>query len=181
MANGGIASRTGRVLPWFQMRSRQIIKSTLQMLGRKMFLPSCTFRFSIRNERTSTIRSTMPQVTTKLRFNGHSMVGALERLMVWSPRTARWKQTERAAQWRALGFQHEIHFEEAQAQHEVLCRELEAVGSEVVKMSGAEDLTLDAVYTHDASLASDYGLILMRPGKQNRLPEAARHGSFCES
>jgi N-dimethylarginine dimethylaminohydrolase len=48
-------------------------------------------------------------------------------------------------------------------------------------MPAAPDLTLDAVYTHDASLPADYGLILMRPGKSNRVAEAARHGSFCES
>jgi N-dimethylarginine dimethylaminohydrolase len=62
-----------------------------------------------------------------------------------------------------------------------LCRELKEAKAEVVEMPAALDLTLDAVYTHDASLATDYGLILMRPGKVNRVPEAARHGSFCES
>jgi N-dimethylarginine dimethylaminohydrolase len=123
----------------------------------------------------------MPQATTKLRFNGHSMVGALERVMVCSPRTAGWDQGERAASWQALGFQHEPDFAIAQSQHEALCRELEAAGAEVVEMPAAEDLSLDAVYTHDASLPTDYGLILMRPGKANRVAEAGHHGSFCES
>jgi N-dimethylarginine dimethylaminohydrolase len=123
----------------------------------------------------------MPQATTKLRFNGHSMVGALERVMVCSPRTAGWNQAERAARWREFGFLHEANFTIAQSQHETVCRELEAAGAEVVEMPAAPDLTLDAVYTHDASLPADYGLILMRPGKSNRVAEAARHGSFCES
>jgi N-dimethylarginine dimethylaminohydrolase len=123
----------------------------------------------------------MQQVTTKLRFNGHSMVGALERVMACSPRTAGWNQTERAARWRELGFLHEANFAVAQSQHEALCRELEAAGAEVVELPGAADLSLDAVYTHDASLPTDYGLIMMRPGKPNRVAEAARHGSFCES
>jgi N-dimethylarginine dimethylaminohydrolase len=121
------------------------------------------------------------QATTKLRFNGHSMVGSLERVMVCSPLTAGWKQAERTSSWQALGFQHEPNFAIAQSQHEALCRELEAAGAEVVEMPAAPDLTLDAVYTHDASLPTDYGLILMRPGKPNRVAEAARHGSFCES
>jgi N-dimethylarginine dimethylaminohydrolase len=123
----------------------------------------------------------MPQAATKLRFNGHSMVGALERVMVCSPRTAGWDQAERSATWQALGFQHAPNFAEAQAQHEALCRELTEAGAEVAEMPSAVDLTLDAVYTHDASLATDHGLILMRPGKANRVAEAARHGSFCES
>ena len=36
------------------------------------------------------------------------------------------------------------------------------------------------MYAHDASLATDFGLILMRPGKKNRIAEAARQKSFAE-
>ena len=42
-------------------------------------------------------------------------------------------------------------------------------------------LTLDAVYAHDASLPTDFGLIPMNPGKPNRAPEAAHHRDFCSS
>src|SRR6185437_2001947 len=38
----------------------------------------------------------------------------------------------------------------------------------------------DGVYAHDASLATDFGLILMRPGKPNRLAEGPRHRSIAE-
>ncbi len=76
----------------------------------------------------------MPEAVTSTRFNGHSMVGALERVMVCSPRPAGWNQPDR-----------------------------------------------DAVYSHDASLPTDHGLIVMRPGKPNRVAEGPRHSSFCES
>ncbi len=46
-------------------------------------------------------------------------------------------------------------------------------------MPTAPDLSLDAVYTHDASLPTDFGLIVMRPGKPNRVAEGPRHGAFC--
>jgi len=42
------------------------------------------------------------------------------------------------------------------------------------------ELSLDAVYAHDASFPTDLGLILMRPGKANRIPEGKHHGSFCQ-
>jgi N-dimethylarginine dimethylaminohydrolase len=113
-------------------------------------------------------------------FNGHSMVGALKRVLVCSPRTACWHQPERAARWRELGFVHAPDFEMAQAQHEALCRELEACGAEVEDIPPAMELSLDAVYAHDASLPTDFGLILMRPGKANRIPEGKHHGSFCQ-
>jgi N-dimethylarginine dimethylaminohydrolase len=109
------------------------------------------------------------------------MVGALERVMVCSPRTAGWNRLEFAARWPELGFQHAPDFATAQSQHEALCRELKAAGAEVVEMPATPDLTLDAVYTHDASLATDLGLIVMRPGKPNRVAEGPRHASFCET
>jgi len=42
-----------------------------------------------------------------------------------------------------------------------------------------DSLSLDAVYTHDASLPTDHGLLLMNPGKNNRGPEAQAHAKFC--
>jgi N-dimethylarginine dimethylaminohydrolase len=122
----------------------------------------------------------MPTTAAETRFNGHSMVGPLKRVLVCSPRTACWHQPERAARWRELGFVHAPDFQMAQAQHEALCRELEACGAEVEDIPPAMELSLDAVYAHDASLPTDFGLILMRPGKANRVPEGKHHGSFCQ-
>jgi N-dimethylarginine dimethylaminohydrolase len=123
----------------------------------------------------------MPEVATKALFNGHSMVGALERVMVCSPRAAGWQQPERAAQWRELSFGHAPDFATAQAQHEMLCRELQAADAEIVELPAAAELSLDAVYTHDASLSTDHGLIAMRMGKPNRIAEGQLHRSFCQT
>jgi len=108
------------------------------------------------------------------------MVSVLKRVLVCSPRTACWHQPERAARWRELGFVHPPDFQMAQAQHDALCRELEACGAEVEDIPPAMELSLDAVYAHDASLPTDFGLILMRPGKVNRVPEGKHYGSFCQ-
>jgi N-dimethylarginine dimethylaminohydrolase len=107
------------------------------------------------------------------------MVGALQRVLVCSPRTAGWNQPERLARWRDLGFHHAPDFATAQSQHEAMCRELESAGAEVIELPSSSDLSLDAVYTHDASLATDFGLILMRPGKANRVAEGQHHGLSC--
>src|SRR5271170_7193778 len=105
----------------------------------------------------------MREAATRTRFNGHSMTGALERVLVCSPRTAGWNQPDLAARWQELGFQHAPDFATAQSQHEALCRELGIAGAEVVEMPSAPDLSLDAVYAHDASLPTDYGLIVPVP------------------
>ena len=106
------------------------------------------------------------------------MVGELLRVMVCSPKTAGWNSDGRLARWQELGFHHAPDFEVSQDQHDRMCRELVAAGAEVICMPPGADLTLDAVYAHDASLASDFGLILMRPGKENRVAEAKHQGTF---
>lgn len=121
----------------------------------------------------------MTQAMAETRFNGHSMVDPLRRVLVCSPRTAGWNQPERAARWRDLGFLHATDFTQAQVEHETLWRALETEGAEVLELPPAPDLSLDAVYTHDASLATDFGLIVMRPGKANRVPEGLHHGAFA--
>jgi N-dimethylarginine dimethylaminohydrolase len=107
------------------------------------------------------------------------MTGELLRVMVCPPGNAGWDISGKAAAWRELGFRHAPDFPAAQSQHEILCGLLSESGAEVVSLPPAESLTLDAVYAHDASLATDYGLILMNPGKENRVAEAQAHANFC--
>ena len=110
--------------------------------------------------------------------NGHSMAGKLLRVAVCSPGAAGWTS---ANAWRELGFLHAPDFQTAQAQHDELTRQLKAAGAEVLTMTGAPGLTLDAVYAHDPSLATDYGVIIMNPGKPNRVLEAHHHREFYQS
>ncbi|MGA7046116.1 MAG: arginine deiminase family protein [Candidatus Sulfotelmatobacter sp.] len=123
----------------------------------------------------------MLEAITKAHFNGHSMVSTLKRVMVCSPHTGGWNQPDRATRWQELGFHHAPDFAKAQSQHEAICRELHEAGAEVVEMLPAPDLSLDAVYAHDASLPTDHGLIVMRPGKPNRVTEGPHHRSFCKT
>ena len=123
----------------------------------------------------------MTQSSLSTLFNGHSMVGPLERVLVCSPRAAGWDQPDRAKDWHSLGFRHAPDFATAQSQHDALCRELNSAGAEIFELPAAPDFSLDAVYTHDASLATDHGLLIMRPGKSNRLAEGPRHSSFCKT
>jgi len=106
------------------------------------------------------------------------MVGALERVLVCSPCTAGWRQPEH---WRELGFHHTPDFTKAQTQHDTLCHQLALAGAEVIEITPCAEFSLDAVYTHDASLATDFGLIIMRPGKSNRETEGVHHRRFGES
>ncbi len=123
----------------------------------------------------------MPDALTRTLFNGHSMTGALERVLVCSPHAAGWDQPERAGLWKHLGFHHAPDFATAQSQHDALCNELKSAGVEVIEMPAAPNQSLDAVYAHDAALPTDYGLIALRPGKPNRVTEGALQASFLET
>jgi N-dimethylarginine dimethylaminohydrolase len=107
------------------------------------------------------------------------MTGELLRVMVCPPESAGWDDPQKAAAWRELGFQHAPDFTAAQREHGILCQLLHESGAEILRLPGGQSLTLDAVYAHDASLATDYGLVLMKPGKKNRVPEAQEHANFC--
>lgn len=106
------------------------------------------------------------------------MVGKLRRVIVCSPRTAGWDDPARLARWHELGFLRAPDFALAQSQHDHLCGILEDAGAEVIRMGASPSVTLDAVYAHDASLPTDFGVLLMHPGKANRVSEAQAQRDF---
>ncbi|HTR27070.1 MAG TPA: arginine deiminase family protein [Terriglobales bacterium] len=107
-----------------------------------------------------------------------SMTAPLRRVLVCSPKNAGWSDPAKFVQWQVLGFHHEPNFSKARSAHEILCRLMSEAGAEVLTLPATPQLTLDALYTHDASLPTDHGLILMRPGKPNRIPEARSQSEF---
>jgi len=112
-------------------------------------------------------------------FGGQSMTGVLRRVLVCSPVAAGWGRAEKVSAWRDLGFHHTPDSSAAQGQHNELCRLLGDAGAEVIALPASESLSLDAVYAHDASLVSDDGMVLMNPGKANRVAEARVHAECC--
>ena len=123
----------------------------------------------------------MTTTTRSQMCNGHSMVGALRSVMVCPPQAAGWDRAERVALSKELGFPRPPNFELALQQHGAVCDILKSAGAEIFELPHSLGLTLDALYAHDSSLPTDFGVILMNPGKKNRVPEAARHGEFYAS
>jgi N-dimethylarginine dimethylaminohydrolase len=112
-------------------------------------------------------------------FGGHSMALPLRRVLLCAPKDAGWRGE--GASWRELAYCHAPRWEAAEEQHRRLAAELEAAGAEVHFLPPGQGLTLDAVYTHDASFPTDHGMILMRMGKPARRDEPERHQRFFES
>lgn len=111
-----------------------------------------------------------------------SMTAPLRQVLVCSPSHAGWNSPEKSSTWQTLGFHHPPDFADAESQHQILCHLLSRAGAgvEVLTLPPDENtLSLDAVYTHDASLPTNSGLILMRPGKPNRMAEARAQAARC--
>jgi N-dimethylarginine dimethylaminohydrolase len=106
----------------------------------------------------------------------HSMAAPLTRVLVCAPEAAGWCDPERSARWSALGYHHPPRPEPARRQHQALCRALEAAGARLERLASDASLSLDAVYTHDTSLPTNGGALLLRPGKPTRRGEPDRHG-----
>jgi N-dimethylarginine dimethylaminohydrolase len=90
-----------------------------------------------------------------------SSTAALRRVLVRRPPAD-------VSAWQALGWTAEPDPAALAAEHEALCLALEEAGAEVVV---AETAGLDAIYTYDAALVADGGVVLLRPGKEARRDE----------
>ncbi|WP_274630511.1 dimethylarginine dimethylaminohydrolase family protein [Arvimicrobium flavum] len=68
-------------------------------------------------------------------------------------------------------------FDDARAarQHEELARMVAASGAEIVWLDQGSDGLADAVFTHDSSLMTDFGAVILRMGKALREPEPDLH------
>lgn len=115
------------------------------------------------------------------RFGGHSMVAPLRRVAICSPQASGWFDPSRVNQWRKLNYLHEPKSETAQTQHDLLRRELELFGAEVLLLGGDARFSLDGVYVHDASFLTDYGAICLCMSKDCRATEPRQHREFYES
>ncbi|CAN7278147.1 dimethylarginine dimethylaminohydrolase family protein [Mesorhizobium sp. LjNodule214] len=98
------------------------------------------------------------------------MAGQLERVLMRSAASA--MRRARASEWHyGPGFDPQ----KAAAQHEALTRLVSASGAEIEWLTDADDGLADSVFTHDPSLMTDHGAIILAMGKALRVGEPALH------
>jgi len=103
-------------------------------------------------------------------FGSQSMAGQLERVLMRSAASA--MRHARASEWHyGPGFDPG----KAAAQHEALSRLIAASGAEIEWLTDADDGLADSVFTHDPSLMTDHGAIILAMGKALRRTEPALH------
>ena len=108
-------------------------------------------------------------------FGGQSMCGKLRRVVVCRPEVAGWSEIDRSSQWAALAYANAPCADRARAEHTALRQALRREGVEVIEIGQDSALSMDAVYTHDASFLCDEGIVILNMGKDNRAPEPGLH------
>jgi len=109
------------------------------------------------------------------------MTARLRRALVCTPEDAGWAKPELAGEWRALGYEAAPSASAAAEEHALLRRALADAGVEVVGLGASPRHHLDAVYTHDPSIVTDAGAVILRMGKSARAPEPGTHAAFYRS
>jgi dimethylargininase len=100
------------------------------------------------------------------RYGCESMVTKLERVLVRRPEEASCEL------WLDYGWRSAPDFGKLLQEHDALCALLASASAEIV-LGAPVPHDLDAIYTFDAAIVSRRGAVVLRPGKDLRLPEAA--------
>jgi len=116
-----------------------------------------------------------------MKFTSHSEYLPLQSVFIRPAEKALRDKATIASQWQALNYLSEPDFNTAIEQYQRFEALLGKVAGEVYQMPARDDLSLDAMYCRDASIATDYGMILCRMGKEARQLEPDSHKDVFES
>ena len=104
------------------------------------------------------------------RFGCQSMAAPLRTVMVRKPAPP--QADEQAS---AFGYPRPVDVGATDAEHAAFRQILIDAGIEMIEAGPDEPGALDAIFAYDPSIMTDRGAVLLRPGKELRLPEVALH------
>ncbi len=105
-------------------------------------------------------------------YGSQSMAAPLRRVLMRSAASA--MRRAKAQEWHyGPGFDSG----KAARQHEELAKLVAASGAEIEWLTDADDGLADSVFTHDPSLMTDHGAVILSMGKRLREPEPALHAA----
>jgi N-dimethylarginine dimethylaminohydrolase len=113
-------------------------------------------------------------------YGCQSMVGPIKGVLIKSPREAFVDQATIDAQWRTLFYFDRPDYEKALAEYEGFVSLLSRFGMEICYLPASDGVTLDSIYTHDAAVVSNAGVVLSNMGKAARRREPRAMRKFFE-
>ena len=104
-------------------------------------------------------------------FTHHSEYLPLESVLVKPAAFALRSQADVDEQWKELNYLNPPDFEASNGEFKSFVSLLKARVPQVHTFPADESVTMDSIYCRDASVATDFGMIICRMGKQARMPE----------
>ncbi len=111
---------------------------------------------------------------------GQSEVGRIRRVLLKHPREAFADRDRIEAQWRDLRFVGPPDFDRAAEEYGRFVAHLERLGAEILFLPRNGGAGLDSIYTRDAAVVSDRGVVLCSMGKAQRRGEPEAMGRFLK-
>ncbi|CAD5279506.1 MULTISPECIES: dimethylarginine dimethylaminohydrolase family protein [unclassified Imperialibacter] len=110
--------------------------------------------------------------------SSHSEFGRLTKLVIKPTVHAFVSEEKMHQEWQALNYLQKPDFVLANEEYEKFERVLKATGTELLHLPIGEGLSIDSLYCRDASIATDFGMIICRMGKQARAGEPEAQKKF---
>lgn len=112
----------------------------------------------------------------------HSEYLKLKSVFLKDVKTAFVSDIQISAQWKALNYLSRPDFDMAKQEYEHFLEALTTTGAEILYFSKEQQLSIDAIYCRDASIATDFGMIICNMGKGARkLEPMAQKKAFLEN
>ncbi len=117
----------------------------------------------------------MPNLTA------HSDVGLIKSVLMKRPSEGFVNQEMIDKEWESHNFLDVPNYEGAVGEHQKLEKLISSKNAEVHFLPESASTTIDSIYCRDASLVTDFGVILCRMGKPLRKDEPEEEGKFFEN
>lgn len=101
----------------------------------------------------------------------HSEFGSIESILIKPVVNAFIDDSHIARQWKDLNYLGAPHFEKATAEYNTFHTCIESQSGQVHLLPQSKEVGMDSMYCRDASIATDFGMIICRMGKEARMNE----------
>ena len=116
-----------------------------------------------------------------MKNTAHSEYGQLTKLLIKPAHNAFISEEKLGSEWQKLNYLQRPSFAKSLAEYERFESHFEPAGLKMLRLPEAPTLSIDSIYCRDASIATDFGMIICRMGKEARAEEPAMQRHFFES
>ncbi|MEB8327913.1 arginine deiminase family protein [Flavobacteriaceae bacterium KMM 6897] len=104
-------------------------------------------------------------------FTSHSEYNKLDLVLINPVKNAFIGDDKLGLEWRELDYLSKPNFEKAELEYASFESLLKTKGVSLLKLPSDPSVSIDAIYSRDAAIATNFGVILCRMGKARRMPE----------